>query len=965
MRIVRLSQTITATDIANAPIYAQFQQIILENKVTWKPAANDWVQINQGVYTRSFYGYPKVEGIFIKKNYDWILKFILVKSQSRADCRLFYTGGRREANLQKALVASFGVPVDDANLKLFAQQYFAIDLLTLEEIAKNREDKMGGSKTVRLTRKRDRKRFMTFAKSFTITAEAPPVKSILNPNPISNYKIRYSTCNLENGACEGPFPLPEDTGDLNREQAMTLLDQVVQRVKINKFFVDQTNSSYIPKEANVQNWDFELNAWKKPAVTPPVKPVNKPITTPPTSATLPKNNAPQKKKLTNKASGKEQYRVAQNFDGFYSGNVPDYATNYLGTSSVEASQVEGAFGKAHEAINLVNRFDSSLLTNISFLFNFAKSGAYGVYLSALDRAIKTKALKQKLEQNGYDIKNTGEGLTAFPKKDQNKAPEQIQQDIEKLYKDLQSKGGTAIGINVNAVLNAAKADMAESNFEDPDAWQWIAVLHLGGTIAHEAIHAKGAQDEGPSEQIEQRFMQWALPIINEEYKKEMEAKGKEFNPLTITNRQRHAQGNRWYKTAQLNGYYLPQTFTNPAIGSDLQGRFPSGMQSNQGRAPWSMMAQESQGVPIEKRLGRQFMSPLPPDLSQEHDSIEEQLRKYTRPDMKLDSKATMTELLSEGYDEDRGYTLIENLLDEKRPKPLMVPIKPIKKAASLNKIATLFGWMNNLSISDGSTIPGLGDRVMAWDDRDEDFAGDAEDIKKQPRYNPTYDEQGFYYQWIEPRFKPELFNDMTKDYSNTHPAKRFASKMDESVAKIMFVLSKAKSMIEGKEICCTRFLITEDLMPLIDRVFMGDGMRINVFFVDVRNEEDIFAVWICSDEVSDGEVEKAEKYLQKKSEEKADDLIEKLFGIKKQKDQAISEVSETTKDICNDCKVQIIPKASGNVLEFKGGSYDQAIKIGSLAAERLGIINPSIDNQSVSFNYQNIGVRYASSNYAS
>jgi len=107
------------------------------------------------------------------------------------------------------------------------------------------------------------------------------------------------------------------------------------------------------------------------------------------------------------------------------------------------------------------------------------------------------------------------------------------------------------------------------------------------------------------------------------------------------------------------------------------------------------------------------MSPLPQGLSQENDVIESQLRKYVGKDFELDPKALTTTLLSEGYDPDRGYFTIEELLDEKRPKPLIVPLKKAM-ASKITKLATLFGWMNNLSISDGSTIPGLGDRVMAW-----------------------------------------------------------------------------------------------------------------------------------------------------------------------------------------------------------------------------------------------------------
>jgi hypothetical protein len=340
------------------------------------------------------------------------------------------------------------------------------------------------------------------------------------------------------------------------------------------------------------------------------------------------------------------YKVSQNFEGYFTGNVPDIGTQYLGTSSVEASQISGMFGKAHEAINLVNRFDSSLLLNISFIFNFGKGGAYGVYLSELDRAIKTKALQKKLEEQGYIVKTDDKGgLTAHAKEGVEKSQEEIQQTIDTLYRDLESKGGAAIGINMGAVLNSARQDASEIGSSDSELWQWIGVLHLGGTIVHEAIHAKGARDEAGPEQAEQTFTQWALPIINEEYKKSLESQGKgeTFTPLMISGKQRHAKNKTWYKKAQLS-YYQPKKNNSTPIGSDLMGRFPYDLSVNPyggGMAGWSMLMQQDQKIPLESRLGRQNMTPLPNDIDQAHNSIEEQLRKNTRGFKKNSPHATM------------------------------------------------------------------------------------------------------------------------------------------------------------------------------------------------------------------------------------------------------------------------------------------------------------------------------------
>ncbi len=842
------------------------------------------------------------------------------------------------------------------------------------------------------------------------------------------------------------------------------------------------------------------------------------------------------------------HKIGQDYQGFYSGDVPEQALGYLGTSVVDSSQVNAVFGKANEAINLVNRFNGSLLLNISFVFNFSKGGAYGVYLSELDRAIKTKALKKQLEQKGYEVRETQNGLTAFPKKGQEKSSEEIQKDIDQLYAQLQSKGGTAIGVNVASVLNAAKMDAAEVKSPDPDMWQWIALLHLGGTIVHEAVHAQGHMDEGPSEAAEESFVQWALPQINEQYRQSMESAGKgdQFAPLTLTGRKRHAKTGNWYKTAQQLSYYVPRHFIQPSSGSDLSGRFPTGVKpdGDMSLGAWSMMAQTGQDIPIESRLGRQFMSPLPNDLSQEHDILEEQLRKYTREDKKLDPKASMNELLSEGYDENRDYITLEGLLEEKRPKPLMVPLKknvlahkvanvqlkitpfmaeelaidfenyeehfddnpnnpemqeekvlyekfkkndfnftdkelimigesligmddkdvftfspkarkqlfdielqlgmwtpitderakeyvrnglgvrmshfpkvngvrydfnnewdnkyghipskPVQvfpkpiteipdssKTANTRqdfvKTATLFGWMNNLQISDGSTIPGLGDRVMAWEDRDEDFSEEESWIKHQPRYNPEYDIKGFYYRWIEPRFRPQTFDDMTRDVTNTHPAKRFASSNQDngSISKIYSVLSSAKSQIAKKEILATRFIVTEDVIPIIDKVCQGNEIKINVFhFGETDKKEEIYAVWLLSPEIGEEKIEKIERHLQNKSIDKdnVDELIDGILGISKQKENAVQEVFSIVKIACKEYGFKDIyivgsyprdlitktPYYLVENLDFAGGWASQNIKLGSLVAEKLGISKVNISNKttSLSFVYKDIRISF-------
>jgi len=670
----------------------------------------------------------------------------------------------------------------------------------------------------------------------------------------------------------------------------------------------------------------------------------------------------------------------------FTGSIPQGAEQYIGTSSVDASQITSAFGRSQEAINWVNRYGSDLLKNIAFIYNYTNDNAYGVYMSDVDRKVKTPKLQKELEQLGYVIKTTEQGLTALPKEGTQKTAEDIKNDIDNAWKRLEQMGGTALGVNIGKSIRQAKEDADKINNgkqpdqRDPDLWQWLGVIHVGSTIVHEAIHAKGNKGEGPSEQAEAAFTSWILPQINKEYKNKLDSQKKsdQFSEIIVGGKV-HAQGKNWYKVAQMS-YYVPQSFTTKSLGSDLSGRFPEGLQGSEGIAPWSMLSQEGQKIPIENKLGRQYMSNLPKDLDQEHDSIEQQLRKYTREDEKLDPKASMTELLSSGYDRDRAYTTLEGLLDEKRVHPLLLPLK--KNASSILKTATLFGWMNNLTISDGNTIPGLGDRVMAWDDRDEDFAGAEKDIKKQPRYNPSeYDRRGIFYQFFDLKSQPETWDNYIGNLGNTSPAKRFASVSDETkkeVSKILSVLSEAKKKIGKGEFSATRFIVTEDVMAIIDKVFSDESLNVNVFSLSGQEEEQeaIYSVWISSPKTPSENIEKAEKILQEKTIDKGetDEILDEMFGVSKQKEKVVNEILELTKDICLSYEIKNIyiigsyprdlvlgsPLYKMEEIDFCGGEGDQNIKIGGLVAEKLGVtdVNISTKTMVLSFAYKGVNVSF-------
>ena len=223
------------------------------------------------------------------------------------------------------------------------------------------------------------------------------------------------------------------------EVGVKLFRTMVQSAMDNGY-VDSSSVMYIPVSANSSNWDFVLNDWL--------------------------------------ADRKPMQKQAQNFGGYYSGTVPDYAAGLVGTSSVDASQIASVFSGANDAIQMVNRFDGSLLRNIAFIFNFSKGGAYGVYLSELDKAIKTKVLEKQLATRGYKVTQENGMLMAEPTKDEIPA-DAVQQEINRLYQQIDSTGGTAIGINVSKVVSAAQMDA--DSIPSPDKnflFQQLAILHL-------------------------------------------------------------------------------------------------------------------------------------------------------------------------------------------------------------------------------------------------------------------------------------------------------------------------------------------------------------------------------------------------------------------------------------------------------------------------------------------------------
>ena len=726
-----------------------------------------------------------------------------------------------------------------------------------------------------------------------------------------------------------------------------------------------------------------------------------------------------------KKESQVQIGQQENFEGYFSGNVPEYAEQFIGTPSVDASQISGSFRGTSEAIQLVNMFSSEYLKNIAFIFNFAKGGAFGVYVPALDKAIKTNLLKRKLEQKGYEIQNENNMLVAYPK-DKEADQIKVDEDIKGLWQQIESGGGTAIGLNVSGIVNATNQNvnkiLSDIKNQDPNVPSEISQIltdilgtyHLAATIVHEAAHSKGAMDEGPAEAEEAKFRQWAqTTYVNPEYKKRLQNASLEqyYTPLSVGHESIHAQRRTWYKSAQFQAHMSGSVMNSPT-GSDIQGRYNTQGNYNTATPDWTMLLNQQNNDPMDRRLDitRSNQEYLASGLSQGHDIIEEQLRKQTAFDSKPNVKLIMEELLEPSRDESIAYTSLEMLLENQRPRPLMVPISKGNKIEKIKSSSTnslrellgmtkqarkagdnfMFGWMNNLDISDGSSIPGLGDRVMAWDDRDEDFAWGDKDIRSQPRYNPEYDIKGFYYRWIEPRFKPQLFDDMTQDYSNISPAKRFAQttekQLDPDIIKILQILKLIEQSLLNNKIKATRIVTNKIISEFLVKMMPKEAIMVKIYDLPLNaidNWEDACAIWFFNENMKESDIDKCENYFQDKDvTDETREMAESTIGIKEKRNQNIQTIITKAKEICKslNCyeenELHLIgeyprkqyTKDSSLIskLEFASRSPSTCQKIGYILMDELEVFSEDIYESArfgLTFVYKGIQVDFSKSAY--
>jgi len=421
-------------------------------------------------------------------------------------------------------------------------------------------------------------------------------------------------------------------------------------------------------------------------------------------------------------------------------------------------------------------------------------------------------------------------------------------------------------------------------------------------------------------------------------------------------------------------------------GSDLSGRFPSTEFGSGSDFGWGLMAQQDQGIPIEQRLGRQYMSPLPEGLSQESDSYELQLRKYRAGDEVGDPHKNIEELLGMDHDEGVAYLSTEELLEENRPKPLMITISndeniqdpsvswyeraeqnkdKMTKESAVVKTSSFFGvfdasspWgeHNNLDIRPE-------DRIWSAQEDESEQQDRSSKIRNQFRYNPTYT-NGIYFELDNVRGFPYPANNPNNNHMSLHPLERMASDdssqihIDGKLSEVFSLLASTKKSLLSGESLSTRFITTEDFFPIIGSIF--DDKRIRVDLFETENylkdtKEIIYSVWVSMVDIPAGNIENLESFLTYGNRnDETDVLVEKLLGneaVKTKREIAVKKILGEVKNICEQYEIKDVyliggvtrDISKGNTLsdikdlDFIGGWTNQSLKVGGLLAERLGV----------------------------
>jgi hypothetical protein len=611
--------------------------------------------------------------------------------------------------------------------------------------------------------------------------------------------------------------------------------------------------------------------------------------------------------------------------------VPSIEGNIGSPSKVDIGEIASVLSQAPMALDMVKRSSfGTNLTNIAYVYNSSESGAFGVFDPAMDRSVKVKIVEEELRKMGYSVRYDGGRLYAWA---DDKSNDQIRDEMEKMYQQLDLKGGLIIGINAAKILDVAKrnfeslskqADGSQYKPLDNSDFDLLVALHLGSTIVHESVHALGAKDESAPISAQKKWTQETMSTINQQRK----AQGKV--PLEMGQEIYNASTKMPVKTAQIRPF--------------LDAVLPEAL------------------LQSLNYIDEEFF----PVVKDPEDNMETILSKnHHRP---IDGTfSTEKELRKEHSDDEVKRMSLQEMLENNRPRPL---IRPVRVAGINSNIGgpniggPFYAIDENIPrVMDGT---GIVDKISYQD---------GEDPYWHKRYQPenrslTTDNFGrITYQYDE-RFtlvdycnnNPMTWSSLYAEDNVTGPWRKVATSdmPDETKNVLLHAMRKIgfyKFQVKSGKRSAVRMHCSSEMTEAVERA-CGD-MRLYKF-----EHGGYDAIWIVAPHVREEKVVSMEKAII----EGDSDSVDKLMGTSSMIADRISFILSVAKSVCEEHGIKDVYVVGGlprtmagtkdfrevNDLDFTAIHPSECSKLGGLLAEELSSTDLGVflRTMTTSFSYE-------------
>jgi hypothetical protein len=612
--------------------------------------------------------------------------------------------------------------------------------------------------------------------------------------------------------------------------------------------------------------------------------------------------------------------------------VPRIEQNIGNAASVSYEEIGAVLSQADTALDLVRSSSyGQNLTNIAYIYNTTETGAFGVFDPNIDKSVKVKLVEEKMKSLGYQTDYSDGQLYAWtPGQD----PSEVKEQMESLYSELDIKGGFVIGINAEKIMDVSRHNLEDlraqsgntdgfAEIDDSDLDQMIAI-HLGSTIVHETVHALGDKGEAGPIAAQNAWIAEVMPKINSE----RQAAGRV--PLEMSGETYTASSNGHIKAAQTAGgftqYVLPEILLNMTRGEE------------------PFMVNKDPNDSMETILSKNHHQPVPRGF------------------------ITEIELEKDRMDVESSKMIIEDLLDENRPHPI---IAPIKKQAGINSN------VGGPHISSAFSVDDMLPRVM--DGRDiQDHHNPSADGKEDYwnyRYNPENmkwkrDRFGRVTHQYDERLRivdydnnsPQSWDMLYREDIVTGPWRRMGSSesSQESLNSALRTIGYYKNMIKTGRRRAARFLCDSDVTDKV--VSMLADSR---FLIFTHGEHD--ALWLWGGDTTKEEIIAIESAI---VEGRDSEMVNEFMGTAEDIKDRINTIVTKAAEICREHGIKGVYIVGGfprtlvgdgdfldvNDLDFTSGRPDECLKLGGLLASEFNS-KASIYHRTMTMSFEVLGIK--------